>query len=159
MDSRRETLCGHKASRRCIGKSVSAALQRMSVVAPEPLPTNAKLYIQIDEPHPEVLMVEWQTTPVSPPLVTPLKDKASHPVNQEFGIGMQLNSCSVWNRTQSLDRREKFHLGDRDPGKCARHLATFVPLNQDCTPSTGAWVADRRAVREDANEICHLGSS
>jgi hypothetical protein len=96
--SRREALCARQAFRRCIGESVGAALQRMSVVASEPLPTNTKLQIQVDELGPEVSMVEWRTSPVSPSLATPPKDETSHPVDQEFGIGVQFNSSSGWNR-------------------------------------------------------------
>ena len=96
--SRREALCARKASRRGIGERIGAALQRMSIVASEPLPTNAKLHIQVDELGPEVSMVEWRTAPVSPTLTAPPKDEISHPVDQEFGIGMQFNSCSGWNR-------------------------------------------------------------
>jgi hypothetical protein len=83
-------------------------LQRMSIVASEPLPTNAKLHIQVDELRPEVSMVEWQTVAVSPPLTTLLKDETLHPVDQEFGIGVQFNPCSAWNRAKSFYRREKF---------------------------------------------------
>src|ERR1700678_3534511 len=97
-DSRREALCARKASRRGIGERIGAALQRMSVVASEPLPTNAKPHIQVDELGPEVSMVEWRTSPVSPTLAAPPKDETSHPVDQEFGIGVQFHSCSGWNR-------------------------------------------------------------
>jgi hypothetical protein len=63
----------------------------MPVVASEPLPTNAKLHIQVDELHLEVSMVEWGTSPVSPLLAAPSKDETSHPMNQKFGIGARLN--------------------------------------------------------------------
>ena len=79
-------------------------------MASEPLPTNAKLHIQVDKLCPEVSMVEWRTAPVSPTLTAPPKDEISHPVDQEFGIGMQLNVCSGWNRAEGFDRSEKFHL-------------------------------------------------
>jgi hypothetical protein len=58
--SRCEAMGVRKASRRVIGENVSAALQRMSIVATEPLPTNAKLHIQIDEFHAKISMVECQ---------------------------------------------------------------------------------------------------
>jgi hypothetical protein len=156
MDSRREALCARKASRRCIGESVGAALQRMSIVASEPLPTNAKLRIQVDKLRPELSMVDWQTAPVFPFLATPSKDETSHPMNQKLGIGIQLNLCSAWNRAKSFYRREKFHLRNRGPGTCAGHFPPLVPLDQDCAPSAGTGIADRRAIREDANDICHL---
>src|SRR5260370_683156 len=94
----------------------------MPVVASEPLPTNAKLHIQVDELRPEVSMMERRTAPVSPSLATPSKDETSHPMNHKLGIGVQLNPCSAWNRAQSFYRREKFHLRDRGPGKRTGHL-------------------------------------
>ena len=97
MDSPRQALCARKASRRCIGESVGAALQRMPVVASEPLPTNAKLHIQVDKRRPELCVVDWRTAPVSPFLATPSKDETSHPMDQKLGIGVQLNLCSAWN--------------------------------------------------------------
>src|ERR1700733_2025932 len=100
-------------------------------------------------------MVEWRTAPASPSLATPSKDETSHPMNQKLGIGVELNLCSAWDRAQSFYRSEKFHLRDRDPWKCAGHLPPFASLDQDCTPSAGTGVADRRAVREDANDIWH----
>ena len=98
MDSRRQALCARKVSRRAVGERVGATLQRMSVVASEPLPTDVELHIQVDELRPEVSIVEWRPAPVSPSLAPPSKDKTSHPLDQEFGIGMQFNVCSGWNR-------------------------------------------------------------
>ena len=98
MDSRRQALCARKVSRRAVGERVGAALQRMSVVASEPLPTDVELHIQVDELRSEVSMVEWRTPPVSPTLAAPPKHETSHPVDQEFGIGVQFNSCSGWYR-------------------------------------------------------------
>ena len=54
MDSRRHALCARKVSRRGIGERIGAALQGMSVVASEPLPTNVEQHIQVDQLHPEV---------------------------------------------------------------------------------------------------------
>jgi len=55
---------------------------------------NTKLHIQADKLRPEISMVQQRTAPVSPTLTAPPKDEISHPVDQEFGIGMQFNSCS-----------------------------------------------------------------
>jgi hypothetical protein len=101
-DSRREARYARKASRRGIGERIGAALQRMSVVAAKPLPTNVEQHIQVDELRPEVSVVEGRTTPISPSLVTPSKDETSHPMNQKLGIGVQLNLCSAQDRAQVL---------------------------------------------------------
>jgi hypothetical protein len=81
MDSRRQALCARKVSRRGIGERIGAGLQRMSVVASEPLPTDVELNIQVDELRPEVSVVEGRTTPISPSLATPAKDEPAHPLD------------------------------------------------------------------------------
>jgi len=134
---------------------VGAGLVAMPAVTFDPLPSDGKTWVQLDQFRPQFAVLQLGSAPVSPALALPAGDKCAHSINQVFGARVKLDRRSASQRPKRLNRRDKFHLGDGRPGMCARHLPTVFSLDYDDAPSARARIADRGAVRENAICLIH----
>jgi hypothetical protein len=69
-----------------IRKLIGAGLVAMSVVTFDPLPSDKKTCVQLDQLRPQFAVLQLGSAPVSPALALPAEDKCAHSVDQVFGI-------------------------------------------------------------------------
>jgi hypothetical protein len=128
---------------RFIGQFVGTTLIAMPAVTSDPLPSDGKTCVQLDQLRPQFAVLQLSSAPVSPAMMLPVEDEDAHTIYQVFGIRVQLYPRPAWDRTKGLNRRDEFHFGDGRPGMGARQLPTFFPLDNDDAPSAWARITYR----------------
>src|ERR1017187_9731186 len=61
-----------------IRQFVGADLVAMAAVAPDPLPSDGKACIQLDQLRPQFTVLQLGSAPISPALALPAEDKCAH---------------------------------------------------------------------------------
>jgi hypothetical protein len=142
---------------RLIRQFVGTAQVAMPAVTFDPLPSDGKTCVQLDQLCPQLAVLQLDPAPNPLASASPAGDKCAHSIDQVCGVLVKLDPRLAFNRPKRLYRRNKFHLGNCCPRVSARHLSTFHSLDYDDARSARARIGDRGAVRENAIGLIHSG--
>lgn len=65
---------------------VGAGLVAMPAVTFDPLPSDGKTCVQLDQLRPQFAVLQLGSAPISPTLALPAEDKCAHSIDQVFRV-------------------------------------------------------------------------
>ena len=73
-------------ARGLVGKCIGAGLDGVTIVSPDPAPTNRPSRTELEEFAPEFLVLQLEAAAVAPAILLPAKDPEPHSVDQQLRV-------------------------------------------------------------------------